>query len=123
MNKLIGYMEGTNPLWLTTLQVLGCDTMPLSNGFDGHGLNVQLISAKNKPDLILCWLHKLISPKSVDLSVRDLLHATTEFGVMVLVACPAEYHEVAVRILDGKPRNVRIVAPDELLNIAEELVK
>ena len=122
MAKLIGYMDGISPLWLTTLQVLGCDTMPLSNGLDGHGLNIQMITQSNKPDIIMCWLHKLISPRPIEMTTKDLLHATTVFGIKVLVACPAQYHEVADKILDGRPDNVILVAPEEMLGAAEDLI-
>jgi len=123
MGMLVGYMEGTNPEWLTTLQVLGCDTMPLSNGFDGHGLNIQMITRSNKPDVVLCWLHKLISPKPIGLSPKELLHAAIAFNVHVLVACPAEYHSTAERIMEGRLENVRLVEPEEMLKFAKGLIE
>ncbi|MEP0815166.1 MAG: hypothetical protein HRF49_10965 [bacterium] len=122
MGKLIGYMDGTSPEWLTTLQALGCDTMPLSNGYDGHGLNIQMLTASNKPDIIICWLHKLVSHRRDELTVKDMLHATTQFGIKVLVACPEQYHGVAEKLLEGKPENVTLVPPENMLRVAEELI-
>ena len=115
MSKIVGYMEGTDPLWLTTLQVLGCDTLPLSNGQDGHGLNIQLLTQGNRPDLIICWLHKLVWPKYYEMSPRELLHATRQYGIPVVVACPREYHERVAEVLGELPPNVRLTDPAELM--------
>jgi len=122
LKKIIGYMEGADPLWLTTLQLLGFDTLPLSNGQDGHGLNIQLIMHGNHPDLVICWPHKLVYPGEPDISPRDLLHATTLFEIPVLVACPAEYHADAVNLLGELPANIHLVDPSEILVKARALL-
>ncbi|MBN2082875.1 hypothetical protein JW859_11820 [bacterium] len=122
MKKIVGYMEGADPLWLTTLQLLGYDTLPLSNGQDGHGLNIQLIMHGNRPDLVICWPHKLLYPGESDISPRDLLHATTLFEIPVLVACPLEFQTAAVNLLGDLPANVRLVDPGEILAKAREML-
>lgn len=123
MTKLIGYMEGTDPLWLTTLQLLGYDTLPLSNGQDGHGLNIQLITQNNRPDLIICWLHKLVWPCYYEVTPKELLHSTQLYNIPVLVACPAEHHNKVAGLLGEMPANVRLVAPDQILDTVKQTLQ
>ncbi len=118
MRKIVGYLEGTDPLWLTTLQLQGRDTLPMSNGQDGHGLNVQLITQHNRPDILVCWLHKLIWPGDELMTPRELLHNTTQCNIPVLVACPKEHHEHAASVIGELADNIQLVDPGELLETA-----
>jgi len=115
MSKLVGYMEGTNPQWLTTLQMLGCDTLPLSNGQDGHGMNIQLLTQASKPDMIICWLHKLAWPKYYEVTPKELLHSTEQYEIPVVIACPSEFHGQVPQVLGELPQNVRLTDPDDVL--------
>lgn len=123
MSKIVGYMEGTDPLWLTTLQLLGCDTLPLSNGQDGHGLNIQLLTQNNKPDLIICWLHKLLWPSYYEVTPKELLHSVHVYGIPVLVACPAEFHGRIGELLTELPGNVKLVDPGAMLDTVKEMLQ
>jgi len=38
MSKTVGYFEGTDPLLLNKLVARGIGTLPISNGFDSHGI-------------------------------------------------------------------------------------
>ena len=40
MRKIVGYFEGTDSTLLTALVCDGYDTVPISNGFDNHGMHV-----------------------------------------------------------------------------------
>jgi hypothetical protein len=114
--KVIGYMEGTNSEWLTTLGVLGFDTLPISNGYDGHGLNIQLISNQRCPDLILGYLHKVIPTPDLELTVKDLLGRTTMFEIPVLIVCPTELFDRAREKAVELPPNAMLVDPSQVLN-------
>ena len=39
MRKIVGYFEGTDSTLLTALVCDGYDTVPISNGFDNHGMH------------------------------------------------------------------------------------
>jgi len=123
MPKLVGYMEGTDPLWLTTLQVLGFNTIPLSNGIDGHGINIRRISQQNMPDLIVCYLHKLIAPQEADFLPMDLLLPAKLYAIPVLVVCPAQYREAAAGLLGASEMQLELVDPQKVLQQALELLK
>ena len=115
MPKVIGYMAGTDSGWLTTLGVLGYVTLPLSNGYDGHGLNIQLISNQRKVDLVLCWLHKLIPTPGEEVTTDELLARTTMFEIPVLVVCPAALHgKVRERGVE-LPKNAQLIDPADVV--------
>jgi len=54
----VGYLEGTDSTILTRLAVSGIDTLPLSNGVDGHGKYVNHLS-KGEVDVVVGYAHKL----------------------------------------------------------------
>ncbi len=41
--KTIGYLEGTNPEFLTKLVCMGYNTVPIGNDTDNHGKNIAFI--------------------------------------------------------------------------------
>ena len=53
MRKSVGYFEGTDSKLLTALVCDGYDTLPVSNGFDNHGMHVRLINDQNRFDLLV----------------------------------------------------------------------
>lgn len=118
MSKTIGYMEGTDPLWLTTLQAQGHSVMPLGNGVDGHGLNIRLLSRHNRPDLIICYLHKLIPPAGEDVPPEELLLPARLYEVPVLVICPRELHAKAHSLIERAKGPVRLVDPADTMEQA-----
>ena len=122
MAKVIGYMEGTDPLWLTSLSAMSFTTMPLSNGWDGFGMNIQLITDQRKPDLVLCYLHKLIPTPDADVTPGDLLERTHMFDIPVLIACPKELHELARSKAGNLPSNAELTDPAEIMTRVKALV-
>jgi hypothetical protein len=46
--KTIGYLEGTDPEFLTTLVCKGYKTLPIGNDIDNHGKNIAYISIADK---------------------------------------------------------------------------
>ena len=59
--KTVGYLEGTDPEFLTKLVCMGYRTLPIGNDTDNHGKNIAFISIADKVDLIVGYLHK-VSP-------------------------------------------------------------
>ena len=121
-NKMVGYFVGTDSLWLTALEAHGYDTLPLSNGYDGHGMHIGLITDKSRISIVLTFFHKLIPPMGAEVTTRDMLHNTTVYGIPVLAACPADLIEKAKQNVGELPDNVELVAPDKMLNRALELL-
>ena len=50
--KTVGYLEGTDPEFLTKLVCMGYKTLPIGNDIDNHGKNIAFISIANKVDII-----------------------------------------------------------------------
>lgn len=123
MLKLIGYMEGTDPLWLTTLQAQGFNAMPLGNGIDGYGMNIRLLTEHNRPDLIICYLHKVIPPEGVDVPPEELLLSARLYEIPVLVVCPAGYHSQARQLLARVGALVELVDPPDAVSRIEEILR
>ena len=73
MRKNIGYFEGTDSALLTDLVCDEYDTLPISNGFDNHGMHVRIINNENKVDLLIGYVHKIFAPEdSVPVSYTHL---------------------------------------------------
>jgi hypothetical protein len=122
MAKVIGYMQGTDSLWLTSLSAMSFTTLPLSNGWDGFGMNIQLITDQRKPDLVLCYLHKLIPTPGADLTPADLLERTKMFEIPVIIVCPKNLHELALAKVKDLPKNAELTDPADVLARIQELI-
>ncbi|MEP0815260.1 MAG: hypothetical protein HRF49_11440 [bacterium] len=122
MSKLIGYLDGADSYWLTALAVAGCYALPLSNGWDGHGLNIQLLHGERKPDLVIGYLHKLIPTPDADMTINDLLYRTKVFNIPVFIVCPKELHEKAREIAPDLPPNAELVDPFDVVEKARALL-
>lgn len=120
MRKIVGYLEGTDSVWLTMLNARGHTTLPLSNGFDGHGMNIGMLTKQNRVDLVVAYLHKLMPAEGVDVTMSQMLHATTVYGIPVLLACPTDIQNAAHSLIGEMPDNVQFVDPGEMLAVAEQ---
>jgi hypothetical protein len=116
-------MEGTDPLWLTTLQLHGFNTVPLSNGLDGHGHNIRRINQENKPDLIVCYLHKLIAPQEAEYTPEELLLPAKLYHIPVLVVCPEQHKDTGANLLGTAAGQVELADPQAITDRALELLK
>lgn len=122
-SKMVGYFVGTDSIWLTTLEAHGYDTLPLSNGFDGHGMNIGLITDRSDISLVLTFFHKLVPPMGSEITVRDMLHTTSVYSIPVLAACPQDLIEMATKNVSPLPDNVELVDPDKMLERALAILK
>ena len=81
MRKIVGYFDGTDSTLLTGLVCDGYDTVPISNGFDNHGMHVRIINNENKVDLLIGYVHKIFAPEdSVQaggVTYEDIFHAVS----------------------------------------------
>lgn len=112
---VIGYFEGTDPVWLTTLIANGCDTLPVSNGYDGHGKNIMLFNARDKVDLVIGFPHKVIAPDDNPLTTSDILHPCLTYGIPVLLAAPAPLHDSVRKLLKEVASGIQLVDPDKIV--------
>ena len=120
--KSIGYFEGTDSIWLTSLTAQGRDTIPVSNGYDGHGKNVRLFNAKDKADVVIGYLHKVVTPKDWEVTTMDILHACITYDIPVLLAVPCKLHGKARKLLGKAAEHVKLVEPSEMLGTVKEFL-
>jgi len=118
--KVIGYFEGTDPVWLTSLIARGHDTLPVSNGYDGHGKNVRLFSAKDKVHAIIGYLHKVVAPPEWGTGTEDILQSCFTYGIPVLLAVPEALHEEAKELLGPAAGKLRLVDPAGMLDALKQ---
>jgi len=109
----VGYFDGTDPLLLAKLAAEGVETLPLSNGFDGHGKYVNHLG-KGEVNVVVGYLHKVLPAGQEHLKPADILFACKNFDIPVVLVVPAALRDKARKILSDAGPNVYVAAPDEL---------
>lgn len=125
--KSIGYFDGTESTLLTNLVCDGYDTIPVSNGRDNHGRHVRLINDKNRVDLLIAYLHKIIAPEGEareksDVVFQDLFHICRILEIPLLLEVPEALQPRAFELLENPPDIVKLVDPAHTLEVARRLL-
>jgi hypothetical protein len=116
-------MEGTDPLLLTMLNLEGVGTLPLGNGFDGHGKYVGHLTKQDDIVLVITYLHKILPTPEMTIDARDFLIACRTHNIPVLVIAPGDMHDRAAEMLDTMANHATIVAPEVLYDKVMKMVK
>lgn len=125
MRKNVGYFEGTDSTLLTGLVCAGFDTVPVSNSYDNHGIDVRLINDQNRFDLLIAYLHKVYAPDDDPANTfrfQDVIHVCRTYSIPLLLEVPSALHERARELLDNPPDIVRFIDPSEMLDVAREIL-
>jgi hypothetical protein len=124
MRKNVGYFEGTDSALLTALVCEGYDTIPISNGYDNHGMHVRIINNENVVNALVGYVHKIFapddSPQVGGVSYQDIFHVCRTFNVPLLLEVPEALHGKAKALFEDIPETVRFVDPS---NMFEETAK
>ena len=112
----VGYFEGTDPSVLTSLVCDGCDTIPISNGIDNHGLYVRLLNEDTKVDVLVGYLHKIQAPVGHETQAEDVFHICQTYQINFLVIVPRVLHECARNRFEQCPDMVQFVDPADVLD-------
>ncbi len=121
--RSVGYFEGTDSRLLTGLICLGCDTIPVSNGFDNHGRHIRSIHETSRFDLLIAYLHKIYAPSGSVTTYQDILHVCRVYEMPLLIEVPEELQEQATRVLGEVPDFVTLVDPDRALAAARRILE
>ncbi len=121
MRTKIGYLGGTDPMFLSHCAALGIDTIPLSNGWDNHGKYIGLLSRQDNVSLVVAPLHKLIAPPEMKQKPGDFLRTCKLHKIPVLVVCPAGVLARARKKLAGA--RVRWASPEDVYAKAMAVLK
>ncbi len=124
--KVIGYFEGTDSTLLSDLVCDQYDTVPISNGFDNHGMNVRIINNENRVDLLIGYVHKIFAPAdSVQpggVTYQDIFHVCRTFEVPLLLEVHGNLREKARALFEDIPDCVSFVDPSDMLARAHEVL-
>lgn len=125
--KSVGSFEGTDSLLLTALVCDGHDTIPVSNGRDHHGNHVRLINDKNRVDLLIAYVHKILAPVSVprekdDVTFQDVFHICRIYDIPLLLEIPQALQPRAIELLENPPDIVKLVDPADTLTVARRIL-
>ncbi|MBC7262611.1 MAG: hypothetical protein H5T63_11450 [Chloroflexi bacterium] len=110
----VGYLEGTDPLVLTQLAVRGIGTVPISNGFDGHGKYINHLVPADHIAVVIGYLHKLLPVPERFMKPKDLLFSCMTHAIPVLLIVPKADQEAARNTLGEARDYVELVEPAEL---------
>ena len=120
--KTIGYLEGTDPEFLTKLVCMGYKTLPIGNDTDNHGKNIAFISVADKIDLIVGYLHKVSPLSTMTKSLNDFLTPGIIHHIPILLLAPKETLTNAKRIVSEATTSTYIKVIDSK-NLMDESMK
>jgi len=119
MRKVVGYFEGTDSTLLTDLVCDGYDTVPISNGFDNHGMHVRIINNENRIDALIGYVHKVYAAEdgvaSGGVTYQDIFHVVSTFSIPLLLEVENDLQEKARALFTDVPDVVEFVDPSEML--------
>jgi hypothetical protein len=120
MRKVIGYFEGTDSALLTALVCDEYDTVPISNGFDNHGMHVRIINNENRVDVLIGYVHKIYathdSVTSGGVTYQDIFHVCRAFDIPLLLEVHNGLQEKARNLFTDIPDVVQFLDPDDMLD-------
>ena len=111
---IVGYLEGTDPLVLTRLNLQGIGTTPLGNGFDAHGTYIGHLTKRHGVTVVVGYLHKVLPTGVQTVAPRDFLIACHTNDIPVLLVAPADEHDKAREMLGEAADWATLVAPEKL---------
>ena len=127
MRRVIGYFEGTDPALLTSLVCEEHDTVPISNGFDHHGMHVRIINNENRVDALIGYVHKIYatqdSVSSGGVTYQDIFHVCRAFDIPLLLAVPNGLEDKARGLFTDVPDLVQFLDPDKMLGAIEDILE
>jgi hypothetical protein len=127
MRKTIGYFDGTDSALLTDLVCEGYDTLPISNGFDNHGMHVRIINNENRVDVLVGYLHKIYSPEGMTpsgaVTYQDVFHVCRTFEMPLILMVDRDLHDKARALFVDTPPCVKLVDPSETLKVVRQILE
>ena len=120
--KTVGYLEGTDPEFLTKLVCMGYKTLPIGNEIDNHGKNIAFISIADKVDLIVGYLHKVSPLPTMTKSLKEYLTPGIIHQIPILLLAPKETLAHAKKIVSEATTSPYIKVID-YKNLMDESMK
>ena len=123
--KTIGYLEGTNPDFLTKLVCMGYKTLPIGNDTDNHGKNIAFISIADKIDLIIGYLHKVSPLPTMTKSLKEFLTPGIIHQIPILLLAPTETLANAKKIVleATTSKYIKVIDSKNLMDESMKILK
>jgi len=118
----IGYFEGTDPVTLTRLAIKGVNTLPVSNGWDNHGKNINHITKEDKITAVIGYLHKVIPIQGMAITIKDILFTCNAYNIKIFLIAPADLIDEAKKLVADAGNNIVIVTLDEVYSKLMEYI-
>ena len=114
--KIVGYLEGTDSIYLTRLAARGVDTLPLGNGADNHGKYIGFIDKSDSIALVIGYFHKVVPLTAQGTSAQDLLRACQLNKIPVMLIVPKDLQDNVREILKDVTVEVHLTDPADVMN-------
>ena len=123
--KTVGYLEGTDPEFLTKLVCMGYKTLPIGNDFDNHGKNIAFVSISDKIDLIVGYLHKVSPLPDVTKSLKEFLTPGIIHKIPILLLASKETLTNAKKIVTEATTSkyIKVIDHKNLLGESMKILK
>jgi len=123
--KTIGYLEGTDPEFLTKLVCMGYRTLPIGNDIDNHGKNIAFISIADKVDLIVGYLHKVSPLPTATKSLKEFLTPGIIHHIPILLMAPKDTLADAKRIVSEATTStsIKVIDDKDIMNESMKILK
>ncbi|HEX9750115.1 MAG TPA: hypothetical protein VGB22_02315 [candidate division Zixibacteria bacterium] len=110
----VGYLEGTDPLFLNELVAREIDTIPLGNGVDNHGKFIGHITRADQITVVVGYLHKVMPLADSGLSALDIIHSCKVHRIPTLIIAQKALHAKAEKALGDAGDHITLVDPADL---------
>ncbi|VVB60467.1 Uncharacterised protein [uncultured archaeon] len=123
--KTVGYLEGTDPEFLTKLVCMGYRTLPIGNDIDNHGKNIAFISIADKVDLIVGYLHKVSPLPTMTKSLKEFLTPGIIHHIPILLLTPTETVSNAKKIVAEATTSpyIKVIDYKNLMDESKKILK
>ena len=123
--KTVGYLEGTDPEFLTKLVCMGYKTLPIGNEIDNHGKNIAFISIADKVDLIVGYLHKVSPLPTMTKSLKQYLTPGIIHHIPILLLAPKETLPHARKIVSEATTSpyIKVIDYKNLMDKSKKILK
>jgi hypothetical protein len=123
--KTVGYLEGTDPEFLTRLVCMGYKTLPIGNDIDNHGKNIAFISIADKVDLIVGYLHKVSPLPTMTKSLKEFLTPGIIHHIPILLLAPKETLTYAKKIVSEATAStcIKVIDYKNLMDASMKILK
>ncbi len=123
--KTVGYLEGTDPEFLTKLVCMGYKTLPIGNDIDNHGKNIAFISIADKVDLIVGYLHKVSPLPTMTKSLKEFLTPGIIHHIPILLLAPKDTVPLAKKIVSEATTSscIKVIDYKNLMDESMKILK